>query len=305
MFFNHTSHQSLWVTGVLGLLLVGCASQPTQHQSHRVQTTTKNVIVNSQGVPNWYQVKAGDTVSKIAKRYGLDWREVARINRLNDSYTIHTDQWLLLWTGSEKTARPAQVATTTRPQVVQPTTPRVQSNPPRMVTSQQQTQSAPTPPQLQPRQQPPVQTQPRAQMPTGGIAPFASGSSGVMQFRYPVQPGSPVVRRFGRATVAGKTHTSNGMWFYGQDGDPVYASRAGTVIHADANHLQEPAISIQHTDGFVSSYIYIKGATVKAGDTVQPGQKIASMKLSNEGVAIFEFRVARHGVYVDPLTVLK
>ena len=58
-------------------------------------------------------------------------------------------------------------------------------------------------------------------------------------------------------------------------------------------------------DGFTSSYIHIKDATVRSGDSVQVGQRIASMKNQAGGAALFEFRIARNNVYVDPLTVLK
>ncbi|WP_155733599.1 LysM peptidoglycan-binding domain-containing protein, partial [Moraxella catarrhalis] len=79
-------------------ILAGCASKPTYNStsgsgSHSTSGSGSlaigsQVITDSQGIPNRYQVKQGDTVSKIAQRYGLNWREIGHINHLNSSYTI-------------------------------------------------------------------------------------------------------------------------------------------------------------------------------------------------------------------------
>lgn len=269
-------------------VLAGCASKPTYNSTagKGASTSSTQVITDSKGVPNRYQVKQGDTVSRIAQRYNLNWREIGQLNNLNSSYTIYTGQWLTLWTGSisarERAIRSGATQTTVQ-------APRPASTPSRPAAQ------APTPtPTPQPVAAPSVSTE----------APFATGSSGVMQFRYPVGNSNPVVRRFGTATVAGSTVTSNGMWFSGREGDAINASNSGTVVHADRN-MDGASIVIQHTNGFVSSYIHIKDAQVKTGDTVRTGQRIASMKNQAGGSALFEFRIAKNGVYVDPLTVLK
>ena len=44
-----------------------------------------------------YQVRAGDTLAGIAKRYGLDYRVLARRNHLRSPYTIYVGQRLYLW----------------------------------------------------------------------------------------------------------------------------------------------------------------------------------------------------------------
>lgn len=271
--------------------LAGCASKPTYNSTTGTGAgaSSTQVITDSKGVPNRYQVKQGDTVSRIAQRYNLNWREIGQMNNLNSSYTIYTGQWLTLWTGSInareraiKSGASTQITTQAPRPVSAPSRPAVQSPAP---------VQTPTP-------------QPVTVTSSSPEAPFATGSSGVMQFRYPVGNSNPVVRRFGTATVAGSTVTSNGMWFSGREGDAIHASNAGTVVQADRN-MDGASIVIQHTNGFVSSYVHIKDAQVKAGDTVRSGQRIASMKNQAGGSALFEFRIARNGVYVDPLTVLK
>ncbi len=46
--------------------------------------------------PNTYVVLAGDTVSGIALKLGLEWEELARVNNLHAPYTIYIGQQLLL-----------------------------------------------------------------------------------------------------------------------------------------------------------------------------------------------------------------
>ncbi|MDO4895214.1 M23 family metallopeptidase [Moraxella sp.] len=266
--------------GAAAVMLVGCASKPTYNSTaNKNGVTTRQIITNNKGVPNWYQVKQGDTVAKIAQRYGLDWREIGRLNNLNSNYTIYTGQWLSLWKGNAQNAQPAKSSTAVQ------------------APTQQGKNTQPAPTQKSGNTAP-VHNSTQS-------TPFTTGSAGVMQFKYPVGKSNPVVRRFGTANVQGSTVTSNGMWFSGQDGDPILASRAGTVINADGNSVNDATITIQHTDGFISSYIYIKDAKVRAGDSVQAGQQIASMKKQTSNSALFEFRIARNNVYIDPLSVVK
>lgn len=89
---------ALWVVSVLAL--TACAS-PNPHQ---VNTSTQNIIINEQGVPNRYLVKSGDTVSRIAQRYGLNYREIGRLNQLDSHYTIYAGTWLTLWNARTNTS---------------------------------------------------------------------------------------------------------------------------------------------------------------------------------------------------------
>ena len=46
--------------------------------------------------PNTYVVLAGDTLSGIGAKLGIDWEELARLNNLHSPYTIYIGQQLLL-----------------------------------------------------------------------------------------------------------------------------------------------------------------------------------------------------------------
>ncbi len=109
-------HHSIIVAIVsFGLVSVtGCvATQP-------VEDSNQNVVYNSQGVPNYYRVKSGDTVSKIAQKYKLSIRQIARLNHLNSQYKINVGQRLKLWSRKSSSYQPKPVPVLVQ-KVTQPT----------------------------------------------------------------------------------------------------------------------------------------------------------------------------------------
>ena len=75
------------------LAVTGCATKPT----YQMNQSGPTIITNSQGVPNYYLVKRGDTVGQIAERYRLNYRQVGALNGLDSNYTIYSGQMLKLW----------------------------------------------------------------------------------------------------------------------------------------------------------------------------------------------------------------
>jgi lipoprotein NlpD len=93
-------------------LLVGCAPNmapvytPGEHR---------------QPVADHYVVQKGDTLYSISWRHGLDYRTVARWNRIDPPYTIHPGQRLRLTAAATSSARassrpPSRPAASSRPQ---------------------------------------------------------------------------------------------------------------------------------------------------------------------------------------------
>ncbi len=76
--------------GVLVLVtisIVGCASAPTPPRGYRQVAVT---------VPTYYTVQKGDSLSKIANRYNLDYQDLAKINQIGGDYVILVGQRLRL-----------------------------------------------------------------------------------------------------------------------------------------------------------------------------------------------------------------
>lgn len=234
---------------VLGgtLMLSGCATKPNYRPTGPV------VQVDARGVPNYYQVKSGDTVSQIAARYGLNYRQVGALNRLDSRYTIYAGQWLKLWEGNGTVVN-------------------------------NQTNTRPSTPQSIPPVNTPIYTPPNANSTKG--------------YGYPTN--NPVVKNFNANTG------DMGMWFSGNIGDPIVASKAGVVLYS-GNGLPEYGnlIMIRHDDRYITVYAHNNQLLVKEGDQVQAGQRIATMGSSGQTTMVgLQFQVRENGTPIDPRAVL-
>lgn len=86
------------LAGVVAIAITGCATKPT----YQLPSQWGNqVVINPQGVPNYYQVQRGDTVSQIAARYRLNYRQIGALNGLDSNYTIQVGQRLKLWQSAQ------------------------------------------------------------------------------------------------------------------------------------------------------------------------------------------------------------
>ena len=96
------------------------------------------------------------------------------------------------------------------------------------------------------------------------------------------------------------------MLFSGNIGDPVLASQGGNVMYA-GNGLEEYGnlVMIRHSDNYITAYAHNSELLVKEGDSVQRGQRIASMGNSGQTNQVgLEFQVRLNGNPIDPRSVL-
>lgn len=114
------------LVGTLAVAMTGCATKPTYQNS--AQSGPK-IITNSQGVPNYHLVRRGDTVSQIASRYRLNYRQIGALNGLDSKYTIYSGQWLKLWHG-EQSAPVRPTSNNNYDVAATPSTPQPQYTPP-------------------------------------------------------------------------------------------------------------------------------------------------------------------------------
>ena len=243
------------------LTMAGCATKPTYQSASQAGP---KIITNARGVPNYHRVQRGDTVSQIAERYRLSYRQIGAMNGLDSKYTIYSGQWLKLWQGAPITA--------------------ASNN--RYNTYNGANTSAPS----QPTYTPPVTS-----MPTPAYEVTANATSG---YDYPSR--NQVVRNFDA------TAGNMGMWFAGNEGDPVLASQSGTVLYS-GNGLPEYGnlIMIRHSDNYITAYAHNSQLLVKEGDQVQLGQRVASMGSSGQTNQVgLEFQVRLNGNPIDPRAVL-
>ncbi len=261
---------------LLMLLLAACASKPTINNA-----ATRGPVA----VPPYYAVKTGDTLSKIAIRYNLDYRELARINNIDDSYVIYTNQSIRLYDNRKGgSPRPAVKTATTAPV----TTIRTQAITTPSATTTARTATAPVRTPV-----PAPAVNPAVSIPTPAVTPVASG----LQWQWPAD--GAVLQQFDAAT------NIKGVRIGGKEGDSVRAAADGDVVYA-SNRLVEYGnlVLVRHVNGYVTAYAHNSKILVAENDKVKAGQKIAEMGSSGATQVMLEFQVRLNGKPVNPVLLL-
>ena len=233
--------------------------------------------------PGSYTVNRGDTLYSISWRYGLDYREVARWNNVNERFQIFPGQVLRL--SPPSSAGSATTATATRPTAQ----PQQSSTPARSATQQTSQTTA--------NQQSSSQQQARQQTSSQPVAstPQPAATTGQPVWRWPAN--GQIIRRFSAAEGGNK-----GIDIAGQLGDPVIAAADGRVVYAGSGLLgYGNLVIINHNREFLSAYAHNSRILVSENDMVKAGDKIAEMGQSGTDRVQLHFEIRRNGRPVDPL----
>ena len=97
-----------------------------------------------------------------------------------------------------------------------------------------------------------------------------------------------------------------GVDLAGPEGTPIYATRAGTVTAAKNSTKGGNYVTINHGDGFSSSYLHLRNYVVSRGQTVAAGQLIGYM--GSTGISTgshLHFAIYKNGVAVNPAQYVK
>lgn len=242
-------------SAVVGAFVVtGCASKP--------QVTSRSAGVS----PEFYVVRAGDTLSKIGSRYGMSYQTLAALNDIAPPYNIYVGQTIRIKQSTNVTK------TTTQPlQTIEP-------------IQRQTVTTAPT------VTQPKITTTPSSQQ--TNILPTSS-------LKWTAPSNNSVIAPFNLQ------QNVRGLRYGGQIGDPIFAAANGQVVYA-ADGLKEygKLILIKHTDGYITAYAHNDKLLVKSGENVIGGQKIAEMGSTGATQPMLEFQIRHNGKPVDPSDIL-
>lgn len=98
----------------------------------------------------------------------------------------------------------------------------------------------------------------------------------------------------------------NGIRILAADSAPIVASAAGAVIHSANIKYYGDTVIIKHDDNFSTVYCHLKDRTVKVGDIVKKGEKIALVgKPENgDGKSYLHFEVRYRSKPRDPMLYL-
>lgn len=271
-------------------LVSGCASKPL------VQTRAG---VSYQVAPQYYTVQPGDTLSKIAQRYNLDYRDVAKLNNLGDDYVIYVNQSLRLQNYSNASAdSDNSVKTTAAPSDSAIST---QALPAATVTSVGTTSIASTVPVSKPTKAANRTTSGQASVPSIAVPStvIASGSStSGIKWVWPAD--GTVIAQYN------PVQNIKGIRIGGKQGDPVRAAADGEVVYA-SDRLAEYGnlVLIRHTPGgYVTAYAHNSKNLVSENQHVKAGQKIAEMGSTGASQTMLEFQIRLNGKPLNPVSLL-
>ncbi|MEQ8479044.1 MAG: peptidoglycan DD-metalloendopeptidase family protein [Hoeflea sp.] len=224
-----------------------------------------------------HTVKAGDTLSKIARTHGVGVDALKAANSLSGS-TIRIGQTLAIpgeSANSVDTTRTASVTRESEPRSYTPPAPQANAG---------------------------VAQDGVADKARGEVAAVAPAATGIDKFRWPAR--GQVITGFAR-TEDGKRN--DGIDISMPTGTPIKAAENGVVIYS-GDGLKEygKTVLIRHDDGLVTVYAHANDLHVKRGDKIARGQVIASSGMS--GVAKtprLHFEVRKNAAPVDPMTYLE
>ena len=257
-------------------LLAGCASNSDRVEDGRT-----------------YTVKRGDTLSAIAGRYKLNYKDLARWNRIGRDYVIHPGQTLRLYPSTRAaSAAPARGAgpKTTVPKPVAPKTVAPKAAVPRTV-GPKGTRIASTPPKARPTPTPnpkPTPSPPRQAVIPAGPPPT---------WQWPVTDGT--------ATLTSRPNGGHGLTIVGTLGEDIRAASGGRVVYTGSGLLgYGQLIIIKHNESYLSAYGHLQAVMTKEGDTVAAGQRIATMGNGPQGSPLLYFEIRVNGTPSNPLALL-
>jgi len=217
-----------------------------------------------------YIVHPGDTLYAIGKRYDVDYRLLARRNRIRAPYTVFVGQQLYLWRIAPK---PAYIPI------------------PKSVKKLSRRISAPS------------KSARYSKKRAGRVARKgfpAAGSKSFIKLQWPVQ--GKIISRFGYRSH--RTH--DGIDIAAPEGTPVYAAAAGEVVYADERLAgYGKLIIIRHRHSQFTAYAHNQRNLVRKGARVAAGDVIASVgKTGNTSTPHLHFEIRRGSTPVDPLSYL-
>ncbi len=251
--------------------------------------------------PEYYTVKKGDTLYTIALDQGLDYKELAEWNRLDNPNVIRIGQQLRLHApAAAAVATPftAPPGVEGRPVAGGAPSPAAAGD---AVKSQPKAVKVPYSDQAlaqlagQPR--PPVPTiaksEPRAEEKSGA----AEDDDEKIDWHWPA--GGKLLSSFNETT------NLKGIGIAGKLGQPVMASAPGKVLYSgDGIRGYGKLVIVKHNRVYLSVYAHNSQLLVKEGQMVVKGQKIAEMGSTDADQVTLHFEIRRFGKPVDPIKLL-
>lgn len=302
------------------LAIAGCASRapaPVDERRGAAVAPARPPVAQAARTPSAitptgeYFVKRGDTLYSIALEHGVDYRDLARWNGIDDPSKLRVGQGLRVTApaavasvavGAARGAGAVESRPLDRPVPQQSvaadagmkTSPKAmrlpysEQNVSLLAKADQAPAVAPKPPA------------PATQMAAVASKPEAAKPEArdpeAIEFVWPAR---------GKLLSVFAEPASKGVDIAGKAGDPVIAAASGRVIYTGSGiRGLGKLIVIRHDNNFQSVYAHNREILVKEGQTVARGQKIAELGDTDADTPKLHFEIRKSGKPVDPARYL-
>jgi lipoprotein NlpD len=320
-------------------MLAGCASRPVQApvvDRMPPAEVRPAAAPPADTRPEFYTIRRGDTMYSIALDHGLDYKELAAWNNLDNPRAIRPGQQLRIkppagmqeapvtvnpvTTSGRVEARPlgsqpragpeSAVAASATPAPGKPGATAegaIKSEPlarklpysPENVALLQRgdAQPLPTPQAAPPTAPAPAVAPAAAPKPELAANPDAAADDeDKVSWGWPAQ--GKVIAGFSEAT-------NKGLDIAGKPGDPVVAAAPGRVVYSGSGlRGYGKLVIIKHNKTYLSAYAHNREILVKEGQSVVKGQKIAEVGNTDSDTPKLHFEIRKLGKPVDPAKYL-
>jgi LysM repeat protein len=221
--------------------------------------------------PLRHKVKRGETAYTISRLYQVPVKSLGEWNGLGSDFAIREGQYLLIPVTGVAAPLTAIPTVVTAPGAGTPT-----PAPPSASTALPDEKIDPTPPEAP------------------DVSAGKPSNASTAQMAFPVQ---------GKIASTYKKGRNEGIAIAAAAGTPVTAADSGTVaaITEDADGV--PIIVVRHEGNLLTVYANVDKITVKKGDKVKRGQKLAQLREGDKTYVHFEVRDGFDSV--DPLPYLE
>lgn len=265
--------------------------------------------------PGEYLVKRGDTLYRIARENGLDHRELAALNNIDNPSALREGQILRLRPVAQGASSPASAPMATPIGSANTVESRPLDASPALVADSRSNGTIRDPK----GGKQPYSDEAHARL--NNLAPATVPAVAVAaQTSAAATPAAPVSETGGALPVEGvvwawpssaKIRTgyneagNKGIDFAGKQGDPVLAAGEGKVLYVgDALAGYGKLVIVRHSAEHLSVYAHNSKILVKEGQAIKIGQKIAEKGSTGTDSVKLHFEIRKQGKPVDPMPFL-